>query len=159
MLWLLFPFDCLFYDCLFYQQSSFNSMGERGHFFFALAWPTYPLIVHITKLSPINQNDNFSLTMTMLPSLIADWGVKSLLTKIGATITYVLVVTWYLTVSNAVYWYIGTFEFRTPIIPSKLMYLLVDHQPEVSNWPMTLISRFSFNALCLNIWMNTDRLN
>ena len=108
MLWLLFPFDCLFYDCLFYQQSSFNSMGERGHFFFALAWPTYPLIVHITKLSPINQNENFSLTMTMLPSLIADWGVKSLLTKIGATLTYALVVTWYLTVSNADYWYIGT---------------------------------------------------
>ena len=38
------------------------------------------------------------------------------------------------------------------------MYLLVDHQPEVSNWLLTLISRFSFNALYLNIWMNTDRL-
>ena len=49
-------------------------------------------------------------------------------------------------------------EFRIPIIPNKLMYLLVDHQPEVSNWLLTLISRFSFNALYLNIWMNTDRL-
>ena len=49
-------------------------------------------------------------------------------------------------------------EFRIPIIPNKLMYLLVDHQPEVSNWLLTLISRFSFNALYLNIWMNTNRL-
>ena len=107
-----FPLTVCFMTVCFTNRASSIVWEKEGISFpfFALAWPTYPLIVHITKLSPINQNENFSLTMTMLPSLIADWGVKSLLTKIGATLTYALVVTWYLTVSNADYWYIGTFN-------------------------------------------------
>ena len=51
MLWLVSPFCCLFY-----QQSSFNSMGKRGHFFsfFSFAWPSYPLMLLLMVVIGLN---------------------------------------------------------------------------------------------------------